>query len=288
MNAVKILTFISALICATELCSAQVSLRFGEACLVQLLKASENLGVDFPSPPTPPSPLMCYYVTELSMQMVKSSTYGEIQDEIPDHVDCVTLELEAQRGILHIIKILLIENSKLLTDNEKEKQLADARNDFTEILNTIATNCHTDKFVQIFNTILGVKNETVEFHQTIYCLAKYVSDQKLMTLDGVHINPQNIDLNSINCENILDVERLKAERQMRNIIAGLPVAGRSVDCIMNAYKTSEAFGFQAIGKVLHHSKLSKEIKDATVENNGTAFHNFLVTSISTCAKSTRN
>lgn len=281
MNVARKLSLLCVVFCAA-LCAADV-LGKGDQCFVRHLKAAGKLNADFESTSDPYNPLVCYAWTERTMHMVKSSFNGEIKVEMPNDADCLTEEFNVTKSVENVFKIRLIEKSNM-NDTEKQNQLVEARNEFTELLEKIAVHCQADKqkFINIFQTVLGIKNETLEAFQTVYCLAKYATDNNLLDMVNVKMNPHNIDTESVNCDGIVDVEKSKAEREIRTIISGMSTASRSLDCIMDAYKSSETVRFQIALKVLHYLDFPKETKESATVSNSLEFQNFLRTSVSTC------
>lgn len=259
----------------------------GEACLVEYLKAVGKLNSDFQST-APPSPLVCHYAAPLAMKMVKSIILDDLKTEIPNESVCLTRDIEVQRAVENVIKIALIENSKFLIDTEKQTQVSEARKEFKAVLVEVAVHyCEADQkqFINIFRDVFGEKNETTEASQYEYCLAKYAVENNYLELGNVDLNPHKIDAESVNCDNIVADERGKAEREIRNIISVLQGSNGSMDCVLNAYRSSNAFGWQVTVKVLDYLDFSKETNESETDKNNAVLRNFIWSTISTCAKS---
>lgn len=294
MNFIRKFSFLCVVLCAVT-CAAYVPgpLEGGEPCLVELLKAMKKLNADFQSnsrEPIPADPVVCYVMTELTKQLIQSTIFGEINATLPNDADCVEKEFEAQQTLFDVFKVRLIDGSKTLNDTDKQNQLLEARNELTGKLETVAVNCQIEKgkINNIFQRDLAIKNETLEAHQTEYCLAKYAVDNALLALDDVDIDPHNIDKESLNCDGIVDVEKSHLEREVRNMVAGLPKANQTTDCIMDAYKSSAANKFHIALKVLDYLDISKETKEPMQDSGSRGFRNIFAASIGECERAAKS
>lgn len=273
----------------TVLCSADEPYTLVDLCFVQHLKGVGKLNVDILSTEKRIDPLVCHVVSGQAMEIIKSTYNGEIRADMPNDADCLTDEFSVQRSVENVAKIRLFEKSSL-NDTEKEHQMAEARNEFTQNLEKIATHCRADqrKFVNIFHLILGIKNETLEAHQTVYCLTRYAVAAKVLDFGTADINPHNIDPEGgVDCDGIVELEKIRAERELRNLVSGTPAGSRSLDCIMDAYRSGEVFRYQIALRALYHLDLTKETKALAAQSPSTNFSNFLRSSFSTCVRSSR-
>lgn len=294
MSFIRKFLFLCAVLCAVT-CSAYVPgpLEGGEPCLVELLKAMKKLNADFQSnsrAPIPGDPVVCYVMTELTKQLIQSIIFGEINATMPNDAECVEKEFQAQQTLFDVLKVRLIDGSKTLNDTYKHNQLLEARNDLTGNLETVAVNCQIEKekLNNIFQRDLAIKNETLEAHQTEYCLTKYTVDNALLALADLDINRYNIDKESVNCDGIIDVEKSHLEREVRSMVAGLPKANQTSDCIMDAYKSSAANNFQIALKVLDYLDISKETKEPMQDSNSRGFRNIFATSVGECERAAKS
>lgn len=256
-------------------------------CLVQLLKAMGKLSADFQSNSLPKNPLVCYYMTELSINMMKGVYHGEISAKLPNEADCLIEMFDLHGTVFDIIKVRLIEESSTLDETQKQTQLEEARNELTKDLEKIVVDCPTnkEKFRNIFHIPLAIKNDTLEAHQTEYCLAKYAVDNELLELDDAKVwNPHNITPESVDCDNIVAAERISSEREVGNVIGSMPNVGKHLECIMDLYRTGKTFNNHVSFKVLTFLDLPKETKASLGSSHSVAFSNFMRTSYQTCAK----
>lgn len=160
-----------------------------------------------------------------------------------------------------LVKISIIENSYNLSDSERKTQLDETRNELKQNLEQIATQCHTDdkNFISIFNVHLGIKNETLEVLRYEYCTAKYIADNKFLEMGNVEINPHHIDTESVNCDNVIDMDRSKEENGLSD-----KLPAQEKECIMNAYKNDKIYELIIALKVANNLEFSRESRNLEI------------------------
>lgn len=266
------------------LCYAEQNLvRDGHACVVQYLKQNSKLSESFPSPGSPPS--QCRLVIPATVQGINTNVKYLVTNEFPNEVDCLTNEFENKEGADYLLKLDLIQSSTLLNDSAKTTQIEDTRSEFKDMLEKIAVQCFVDEnnFVKIFNELLGIKNETLEAYQNQYCLAKYAFvDHQLFELNNVDINPHHIDTNSVNCENLLAIERSNAEKELKDRLSATETGQRSLDCIVNAFRSGNMFDSRVALKVLSTLDITSQEKERETNKISQKLSEFILTSV-TCA-----
>lgn len=274
-------------VCCAALSSAYVSNKVVGGCLVQLLKAIGKLSADFPSHPPPTDPLVCYYMTDLTTNMVRGVFHGEMQAKLPKETDCLTETFDLHRTVFDVIKIRVIEENDVLNETQKQTQLGEARKELTDSLEKIVADCPTDKekFINIFHIALAIKNDTLGAQQTEYCLAKYTVDNNLLELGDAKVwNVHNINPESVDCDGIIAVEKSDSEREVRSVIGVMPNVGKYLDCIMDLYRAGDTFDNQAALKVLTFLDVGNDTKASLGANHSRGFSNFMTTSYQTCSK----
>lgn len=286
MNFVEKVSVICVVLCVA-FCSAIGPSSIAGLCTVPYLKHSGRLNVNFPidsSQSVPP--IICYQVYRQSVNVVKSLFFGEIEADLPAHADCLTKEFGDKNDVEHILAIRLIDDTEFLNETEKEEQLIAARKKLSDELDRISDHCQNDKqaFINVFTVPLGIKNETVEAHQANYCLAKYAADNRILDFSNVEMNPHNIDTENVNCDNVIDRQKAKSEREIRNAVLILLRAERSEDCTMNAYKSDGIFKIQLAVQLLEMYDFPKEYKESATVSYGNGMLDFISTTVPECVK----
>lgn len=263
------------------LCSAEESpFRTGEACFVQYLKAKGKLNADFPTSVLPSS--QCRLIVPLTVQMLKSNINDQIRRDTSNESDCLTEEFNNQEAFDYLLKITLIGSSQLMSSIARETQLTETRNQFKVDLENIAIQCQTDeeKFVKVFHDNLGIKNETLEAFQYEYCLTKYVVGNKLLEVGNADLNPHHIDPENVNCDYIVDAEKSQNEKQISDKLSVTPAGERSLECILNAYRKDNVFGWNVALKVLNYVDLTNERREKEINRIGEKLGEYVLSSFS--------
>lgn len=73
----------------------------------------------------------------------------------------------------------------------------------------IASKCGTNetKFIESFDELFGIKNETLSALEQNYCYAVTTNGNDLLPLRNVNLNPKNIATTRLNCDSIIRNER---------------------------------------------------------------------------------
>lgn len=229
----------------------------GEACLVQYLQGKGKLDSNFISAEKP-SP-NCFLVMPLTKMVVRKTFTDRIEKEIPDHSECLISKFDGQETLDLLIKISVIQSS---SDEYAELELT--RNALHEDLKNIMSHCESndETFVIIFNDYLGNKNGTLEVLQQDYCMSKYVADNKFLNLNNIDLNPSRVDITDLDCNQIVEKQRLDAEKELTDKIATIPNGQRISKCVVDAYKNGEIFDAGIALKVLYTLDVPKELKES--------------------------
>lgn len=265
-------------------CAIKAVLDESQACLVQYLKGKAKLSSSFPTMLQPSS--RCHLVIPITLQTLREVVTDEIKEKTPGESECLINEFDDQETLDEVMKITVIHESKLLSENEIKTQLTTIRNQLKNDLGNIALQCHTDdkNFISIFNEYLGIKNETLEVFQFEYCISKYVADNSILAMDNVELNPHDIDIKNTNCDNILEKERNKEENEIRDKLTQTPNAGQILECVMEAYKSEKIFDYGVALKVLYVLDFPRETKDSEKARVAQKVASFAVTTF-TCVLS---
>lgn len=247
--------------CAAFCYAEQNLYRSGEDCVAQYLKGKGKLPATFQSTISPSSARNCRLVIALSMEMLNTNIKYQVGEEFPNEVDCLTDEFENKESIDYFFQLDLIKSSRVLSVSAKNTQFEETRDQLKDVLEEIAIQCLVDgkKYVKIFNETLDIKNKTLAAYQSDYCMAKYaLVDNQLLELSGIDINPHHIDTKIVNCEYIIDVERSQSEKDLIDIVSA-EIDQRSLDCVMNEYRSGNMFNWRVALKAL--STLDVAVQD---------------------------
>jgi hypothetical protein len=242
---------------------ARAAIDEGEACIVQYLKRKGKLSEDFPTTLETPSS-HCEVSIPISTKIVREAYVDKINETFPNQSQCLIDEFDNREIVDHVLKVSVISESKKLSENSIKTQLEAARSDLKQDLEKIAIQCNTvdEAFTNIFNDLLGIKNETLAVFQYEYCISKYTADNSLLPLNNVELNPHHIDIEHLNCTAIIEKERTKAVKEIRDKMTSTPNGDRYINCILNAYNRNRVFDWSIALKVLYIVELPKETKES--------------------------
>jgi hypothetical protein len=252
-----------------------------QACLVRYLQTKGKLSADFPKDiqSVEPRSSDCDFITGMAINVIKSAVFMSIEDEIPDAALCLITQLKNKEAFDYVAKIMVLAHSRSINDTERSTQAEATRSQFKEDLEKIATHCETDdkKFINLFKEILGLKNDSLAVHQYEYCLGKYAVDNKVVELGDVEINPRHIDLDSVDCEQIIEADKSKSAKYFRDANAETFKGEEAMDCAVNAYKNAKIYEWRTaflVIKNLDFSAEKKEVETAKINEKMRKFAEF--------------
>jgi len=241
------------------LCTFVVTADENNECIAQYLNKKGKLDNNFSSTQAP-TLSHCRLALPIVLGVMKTLIDDQIKEKLPNDEDCLIKEFSNKEALDQMLKIGVIKNSNSLGESEIKSQLDETRKDFKDDLEEIAVQCEVagDKFESIFNDVLGIKNETLAALESYYCLTKYAADNKVLPLDNVELNPDNIKTEDVDCSAIIARERRIEERDIRNKLQSKSPA--VISCVMNAYKSDKLFDWGVAAKILDKVDLPKETK----------------------------
>lgn len=130
---------------------------------------------------------------------------------------------------------------------------------------------------------MGIKNETLEVLQHDYCLSKFAVNNKLLV--NVEINRHHIDIDSVNCDYIIQIKRSKSEKNLSDKISTIQGAEISLPCIFNGYRNGKVFDHSIALQALNKLELSSETKEAEINRISEKIADFAMETFS-CVLST--
>lgn len=228
----------------------------GEACLIQYLQTRGKLDAAFKST-VKPSP-NCVFAMPLTKMVVRKSILEQTAKDIPSHSDCLMAKFDSLQTVDLLIK------TNVVHDSADKTELQSTRNALRDDLKTIMSHCETNdaKFAAIFDSYLGIKNETLAVLQQDYCLAKHVADNKIFDLKTVDLNPHQIDTGNLDCNQMVDQLRNDAEKELADKISTLPKGQRILRCVVDAYQNGKVFDSGIALKVLYSLDVPTELQES--------------------------
>jgi len=230
-----------------------------DACIENYLKQKGKLARNFPVVPVT-STVKCRFASIFTVTLVRRIIVHLINAKHPNDATCLASEFENHETTDLIVKLNVIDDSKLLSENEMQTQTNETRMELKHDLIKIAIQCGTEitEFIATFNEFLGIKNVTLSAQQHNYCFAKYAADNGLLPLQNVDLNPYGIQTTHIDCPSIMRKERRAVEQTLRSKTKeNMP---DRVSCVINAYRNKKIFDTSIASKVLEYVELSKEVK----------------------------
>lgn len=231
-------------------------------CTLRYLKSERNLDIDFPMSKEPPK---CRLTWPELNRILRVDMQHLTEEVLPNASKCLTTELlKREKALDLILTITSIQAANSFPEIEKKSRLSSFRNDFKEYLIEIATECQVagDKFISTFRGAFD-NNETLIALETDYCLRNYVTDNSILSLDNVNMNPKNIEIENLNCNIVVvDVAR-RAEEAFSNSISKRDVS--TVACLMNSYKENKIFELDFATCVLGKLEIPNETKCAELK-----------------------
>lgn len=242
--------------------------RTGEACYEEHLKEKGKLNETFQSKSS--SSISCELIIRSNFQTLQTNIKNEVNNMFPNQPNetkCLTDEFAKREAVDHILKIDVIQSNRFLSVSDKDTMLEEARSEFKDELKEIADKCLVDNenFIKIFHDQLGIKNETLDAYQHQYCMAKYVVYNNIIQLNNVDTNPHQIDTDSVNCDLLVNVERFRIENDLTNTLIGIQTSQKQMDCLVNAFKTTNIFVLNIALKVLYfYFDVPSDVKEEEV------------------------
>lgn len=235
-----------------------------EACLVQYLRGKEKLGIEFPTTIEPSD--NCADRVSTVLESFRSFIDNEIKKDMIYESECLLSAIENRGTLVDFTMIFALRLNKLMDEDDLNTRLNRTRTQLKHELESIAAECKVDvkNFVKLFHKNLGIRNETIEVLQYEYCITKYCIDHEFLDLDNYVLNPNNITTDSINCTNIIEMDRMKAEEEFADENITTTEAKEAKDCIMQLYRTEQQYEWFIALKVLSNEVNARRTKESDV------------------------
>lgn len=246
-----------------------------EACAVQYLKQKGKLDESIQStiPPSSRCQLLVPFVLQLQKSIIKDIIS---RDYSPNETVCLIDQYDKTEAFDLIAKKALIKHSSLFDDSA---QTEDISNQYAHVTKAAKVLCVTDE------SDTTVFNQTLEAHQHQYCMAKYAIDKQLSELINVDINPNHIDPDSVNCDNIVKAELREAENEYSSKVSTIEADHGSSKCAMYEFRRGNMFGWRVALKVLYFFNISDKIITAESNRVYRKVEDFLSMSSTVCDES---
>ena len=146
------------------------------------------------------------------------------KEELRNSSECIVDRLKEVNFVDYAFKVqMLSEENDEDTDGERIEEMTAAMQKFIELSGNAIIDCHfSDQFGAIFDSIMT--NESQEDEELSveddYCVRKHIIEHKLIdtTKYKLDVNPKNLDVSSIDCEELYNNLVIKIKDQM---VAGM-------------------------------------------------------------------
>lgn len=232
-----------------------------KTCYLQYLHEKEKLNEPFERPQS-----RCRLVVEF----FANNTIDIFTESFTSKVEECVKNNTITGGVYdYYLKLYVLEYSNL-TIKDAERITEVTSNNVSNVVNEIKVKCN-------INGTAAEKNSTLEDQQLKYCQRKYVLDNHLLEVENVDveggdINPDRIDTDSVNCTNIIAVERSKSASQFKDKLS-------TGDCVMNEFGSDKLFDWKV---VLTTYKVWEDVIPDLMNVIGTNIEEFLGMPTSEC------
>lgn len=210
----------------------------GHACIIQDLQRKGLLEEDFPSPA---NTVGCHLAASV-MSSLEDAFYGTLDDKESIKADCVKPKLKQYNLFDYAMKKEIVEMSRQIPKEKADEFLKSAKNGMKEALDKSAKDCDSDPtWAGIYDEILGIKNTTLVVLQKNYCMLKNSIDKNLLKVGEIEMNPENIDIDNLDCDELIQNHVDKLTNEMRKKYEEKGMRGAQVDCVIDTFKTGNAF-----------------------------------------------
>lgn len=194
-------------------------------------------------------------------------------------VDCLSNEVDESPFVDNLIKFRLFKSSNLFSDSEKtaqSKELDDYH--MNNLMKGILVKCEVDDHKK------NILNETLEEYQHKYCMAKYAIDNQLLELNINNLNnTHDFDTGSLNCTNIINVERRKTEKEYIDQLSTTETDQKSLECAaIDVFRNGNMFDWKVAIKALIFLHKEGQEMDADINRIAKWIEEYLAMSTSLC------
>lgn len=241
---VKILFGFLVFIGANLWCSAKtVDNPLAKSCYIQYLQEKGKLDEPLPSTVQPPS--RCRLVVPYISNIFADRVVAMFTAKVADCIKNVNANTELYDLMLkqHLYR-------SLFGDEEAHTRLAEANYQFQSSNREVISKCKT-------NERNAIRNETLEDYQFIYCMRKYATDSLLIEINE-KVNPGNIDTESVNCTNVIAIDRSNTETLFKDKVA-------ASDCAMNEFRSGDLFDWKVVMTVFRDFDKIFDTNDKQIE-----------------------
>lgn len=193
-------------------------------CIGDYLKSINELESSFQTNPYEGSKETCEYIIKSTNASFYEIWARELENipQFKTDLECIMDNLKKTQMSVNLLKELVYEASTSLSDEAKslkinETKRAQDKNALIVSLNCIAIRTYGGLFDRLM--IYTSSEEDMYDPQEEYCIRKYVSDKKILNNEiyKFNINPDNINVNEINCDPIMEKFAKVADIKMTKI-----------------------------------------------------------------------
>ncbi|KAG5674445.1 hypothetical protein PVAND_004416 [Polypedilum vanderplanki] len=255
----------------------------GHSCIIQHLKNKKKLTENFPQPVQ--SDLeKCKVVMPLILKNFESALRIRFTEKNLPNVNCLVKHIKNTGALDFMLVREIVPMSRSLENSEITQKTRNVTIILRKILLTGARRCKSpDDYAGLFEEILGTPNITEPVLRHNYCFTKYAIENHLIEVKHVNINPRRISLANINCEEMIDMNQVRREKQLLERLNEKDYNKEQIQCIMDEYRREKAFDSNIALEVIDMLHISYEEKRANREKIANRMEKF-IKSIFICAK----
>jgi hypothetical protein len=240
-------------------------------CYIKRLKIVEKLEADYPEFNVEDQIESCANYTKILEEEVykKLALSVRHKTDFGKYTKCIMNDLRSRNWVDDIMKQAVYLASDTLTDAEKTMMVDEIEDNVEKSAVEAFNYCIFDKeFGEVFDEFFKTDDSSSEEDEdpvTDYCARKYVIDKSLIdtALYNVILNPKNLDISAVNCE-----ENLKNTfKQIQDVILktikeeeDFRFDANQMECAMEKYRQGSFIDNFIVIAVLSELKLTDEQK----------------------------
>lgn len=244
------------LLCAALKSQAQMATENMHTCMIHDLKQKGLLEEDFPFPG---SPTGCFLLSTF-LSITEDLITNQFDKHESINADCVKPKFRQYKLYDYLMMNEVVEKSKQISKEKADELMKVARKEIKDVIDKAAEDCNSDPtWAGLMDNVLGIKNTTLIVLQQDYCFLKNSIDKKLINVGEVKMNPENIDIHNLNCDEFIQNHMNEVIRNLRKVFEEKALRTDQIDVLINILKTGNFFDVQIAIVVIEKLDISLEL-----------------------------
>jgi hypothetical protein len=204
------------------------------------------------------------FYTELANEL-------KADDDLAENSDCLIEQVKQQHLAEVAMKRHVYENTRKMSKRKRKKSLRAIDYALEKKMEVAVKLCTTDEvFGELFDALYASSNSTdsseekEESRQEDYCTRKYMVDNNFIntTVYSVTLNPENIDVSSLKCDDIMEATIKEAEDELKEEFEEEfeRPSKRTMKCVVKAMRSNHFFENNVRVSILGEIKISDDAK----------------------------